>query len=232
MSPSDVGGCRTAGARRPLTALVLVSGALLAALVAATGAAHGAPFATDAGVHGWVLAHRPPWVTDVAVGITVTGSGVPAYAMAALAGTLATRAGRPLGALLGILAPASAQLPRVVLASVLARPRPPAADWAWSASGWAMPSGHATTSMAVAFLLTVAAHRRARGRLRPLLLTLPVVWAVAVGVSRVVLGMHWPTDVLAGWLLAACWAGSAGLVVPGLRRRKTGAVTSMERQRP
>ncbi|MFF0067018.1 phosphatase PAP2 family protein [Streptomyces sp. NPDC005279] len=198
----------------------------------ATDAAQGAPFAVDARVHDWVMGHRPAWASDVAVGITLTGSGVPAYVLAALAGALAARCVRWLGALLGIVALASAQVPRIVLASALARTRPATADWTWSASGWAMPSGHTTTLMVIAALFTVAAHRRARARWRPVLLALPVVWAGAVGVSRVFLGMHWPTDVLAGWLLAACWAGSAALVVRLLGCRKSGAVTSMERQRP
>nr|AHE39781.1 Phosphoesterase PA-phosphatase related protein [Streptomyces sp. F8] len=207
-------------------------GGLLAALVLATTAGHGAPFGLDTDVHEWVVGHRPAWARDLAVVVTVTGSGVPAYALAALAGALTAWTGRWAGALLGIVALASAQVPRIVLASVLARPRPPTGDWAWSAGGWAMPSGHTTTSMVVAVLFAAAAHRRAHGRWRPVLVTLPVVWAVAVGVSRIVLGMHWPTDVLAGWLLAACWAGLAALVVLLLRRHTTGAVTSMERQCP
>ncbi|MFD5069001.1 phosphatase PAP2 family protein [Streptomyces sp. NPDC058369] len=231
MFPSGSDGPRTTRARWLPAGLVLVCGALLAALVSATAAAHGAPFVVDTAAHAWVLDHRPPWLADLAVGVTVTGSGVPAYALAALGGALVTRTARWPGALLGILALASAQVPRIVLASVLARPRPPAGDWAWLASGWAMPSGHTTTSMVVAILLTLAAHRTARARWRPALLTLPGVWAVTVGVSRVVLGMHWPTDVLAGWLLAACWAGLAALVLLH-RRRKTGPVVSTERQRP
>ncbi|MCZ4124035.1 phosphatase PAP2 family protein [Streptomyces sp. H39-S7] len=232
MSPSDVDGPRFVGVWRLPAGLVLVCGSLLAALVAATATAHGGPFAVDSTVHAWVLGHRPPWVRGLAVGVTVTGSGAPAYVLAALAGALAARRGWSRGGLLGVVALASAQVPRIVLASALARPRPPMADWAWSANGWAMPSGHTATSMVVAVLLTVAAHRRAHTRLRPALLALPGTWAAAVGVSRVVLGVHWPTDVLAGWLLAACWAGLAALVVVLPRRRKTGAVASMERQRP
>lgn len=232
MSPSDVDGSRTAGAWWRPAALILVCGALLAALAIATDMAQGAPFGVDSAVHDWVLGHRPSWARNLAVGVTVTGSGVPAYALAALGGALAARRARARGALLGMVALASAQLPRIALASLLARPRPPAGDWAWSASGFAMPSGHTTTSMVVAVLLTVAAQRTVRGRWRPVLLALPGVWAVAVGVSRVFLGMHWPTDVLAGWLLAACWTGSAALVVLLLRRRKSGAVISTERQRP
>lgn len=232
MPPPDRDSPGTSRAWRLPAGLVLGCGVLLVALVTTTAATHGAPFGADTAVHGWVLGHRPPWAADLAVGVTVTGSGVPAYALAALGGALSLRTNRWLGPTAGLLALASAQVARIVLASVVARPRPPAEDWAWSAGGWSMPSGHTTTSMVVAVLLTYAVHRTARNRWRPVLLTLPVVWAVALGVSRVFLGMHWPTDVLAGWLLAGCWAGLARLVVLLFRRRKTGTVVPTERQRP
>ncbi|MEU9161463.1 phosphatase PAP2 family protein [Streptomyces sp. NPDC048424] len=210
---------------------VFVCSMLLAALFAATRVAHGSPFGVDDAVHGWVLEHRPRWA--VAAAVTVTGSGVPAYLLAAFAGALAFRTdrgwhGAPAGALAGALALLSVQLPRIALASWLARPRPPSDDWAWTASGYAMPSGHTTTSAAVAVLLTAGVHRTVRGRARPLLLVAPALWAATVGLSRVYLGMHWPTDVLAGWLLVSAWAGLLGLSLVLLRRRKSGAVPSNE----
>ncbi|MET9465715.1 phosphatase PAP2 family protein [Streptomyces sp. NPDC006544] len=211
MPVSPVAAPRSAGVRpRPAAVLVLVCGPLLAALVAVTVVAHGAPFGVDGPVHGWVMVHRPPWAARAAVAVTVTGSGVPAYLLAALAGALAVRARWWRGALMGALALVSVQLPRIAMASWLARPRPPAADWAWTASGYAMPSGHTTTSAAVAVLLTAGVHRAVRGRARRALLVLPALWAVAVGASRVYLGVHWPSDVLAGWLLASLWAGLLG----------------------
>ncbi|MFH9818237.1 phosphatase PAP2 family protein [Streptomyces sp. NPDC017230] len=214
---------RVMGARWwPPAALVVVCAVLLAALAGATAAAHGAPFGVDDAVHAWVLGHRPPWAVAAAVAVSVTGSGVPAYLLVAFAGALAVEAAWWRGALLGALALVSVQMPRIVLASWLARPRPPAADWAWTASGYAMPSGHTTTSAAVAVLLTAGAYRAVRGRARPLLLVLPALWAAAVGFSRVYLGVHWPTDVLAGWLLAAVWAGLLGMFLVFHRRRKAG----------
>ncbi|MFB7259046.1 phosphatase PAP2 family protein [Streptomyces nojiriensis] len=202
--------------------------AALVALVASVWSAHGAPLGVDEALHRWVLEHRPRWAVASAVAVTVTGSGVPAYLLAMLAGAMPVRTHRLRGALAGALALVSVQLPRMALASWLARPRPPAGEWAWSADGYAMPSGHTTTSAAVAVLLTAGVHRAVRGRARRPLLVIPALWAAAVGVSRVYLGMHWPTDVLAGWLLTALWAGLLGTVLILLRRRKAGAVPANE----
>ncbi|MEO6088342.1 MAG: phosphatase PAP2 family protein [Umezawaea sp.] len=230
--PTSTDSPRTTGERlRPPTAVAAICGALLTALVVATLAVHRAPLRVDEVVHGWVLTHRPSWSAHLAAAITVTGSGVPAYALAALAGALAVDARRWLGALLGLLALLSAQLPRLVLVSTIARPRPPHADWASSASGAALPSGHATTSMVVALLLTLAVHRSVHGGSRRWLFPVPVTWAVVVGLTRVHLGVHWATDVMAGWLLAWCWAGCAMIVVLLLRRWKPGVFTTTERHR-
>ncbi|MFE9503330.1 phosphatase PAP2 family protein [Streptomyces anthocyanicus] len=232
MSSSGAAGARTTDAPWWPAAggVALVCAALFVALVACTAAMHGVPFGVDRALHGWVLERRRPWMVHLAVGVTVTGSGVPAYALAALAGASAFGPGRWRGALLGMLALVSAQLPRILVAGLVARPRPPARDWAWSASGYAMPSGHSATSMVVAVLLTAAVRRQVRGFWRPVLLAVPLVWAVAVGLSRVCLGMHWPADVLAGWLLAAVWAGLAGVLVL-CRRREAGAAQSSEGDR-
>ncbi|WP_435057966.1 phosphatase PAP2 family protein [Streptomyces sp. bgisy060] len=233
MPHSQTAATRAGGARWRLpAATALVCSALLGALVVATVSAHGAPFGADRALHGWAVRHRPSWAVGAAVAVTVTGSGVPAYLLAAFGGALARPGARWLGALAGALALVSVQVPRIALACRLARPRPPAADWAWTASGHALPSGHTTTSAAVAALLTAGAYRAVRGRARRPVLMVPVLWAVAVGASRVYLGMHWPTDVLAGWLLTASWAGLSGMFLVLLRCRKTAAAPSVEGEGP
>jgi undecaprenyl-diphosphatase len=89
---------------------------------------------------------------------------------------------------------------------VFDRPRPDveAATHVFTAS---FPSGHATVSAVVyltlALLLAEAMSRRA---LKIYFIVLGMIITFAVGVSRIYIGVHYPTDVLAGWALGAGWA--------------------------
>ncbi|MEY9835096.1 phosphatase PAP2 family protein [Streptacidiphilus sp. EB103A] len=195
---------------RMLTAALFLVGlvglAALTTLTALVLARDGRPFGVDSALHNWVLTHRHPALDRFGVDLAVTGTGAPAYAIAALAGALATGTRRWWwrGALVGMTALALAELLRISLATAIARPRPPRADWLAYASGHAFPSGHTTTSALLAIGLSAALLRRShRPPTRAAAVLGPALWAVAVGVDRVYLGVHWPTDVLAGWLLAA-----------------------------
>ncbi len=193
-------------------------GGLLAALVGVVAARHGAPLGPDLPLHDWALRHRQTGVTRAAVALTNTGTGVPAYLVAALAGAAGRRARRLWlrGAAVAVGALAAGQLVRVALVTAVDRPRPPAADWAARASGSALPSGHTTSSALVAAIVCLAVLRlTGRPRLRARWCAVALLWAAAVGVTRVYLGVHWPTDVLAGWLLAGCLVVAALSRAPG-----------------
>jgi undecaprenyl-diphosphatase len=78
----------------------------------------------------------------------------------------------------------------------------------------AFPSGHATDAagffLAAAFVLAITiAHRR---RIQLLVVAAGVVLAALVGVSRLVLGVHWPSDVVAGWALGTAIAIAAVVI--------------------
>ncbi len=104
-----------------------------------------------------------------------------------------------------------------VIKHVVARDRPPGEDAIVQAAGYSFPSAHSATSVAFYGVLALIAGRELRGRGSR-------IWAIAgagalclgVGVSRVYLGAHYPTDVLAGWLLGCVialgsWRGALAL---------------------
>ena len=74
---------------------------------------------------------------------------------------------------------------------------------------------------AVTFLTLGAllAREQSRTRLKVYLISIAILLTLAVGASRIYLGVHWPTDVLAGWCAGASWAMGCWLVARWLQDR-------------
>ena len=170
-------------------------------------------------------ASRSDLSASIARTITWGGATAVAIPVLVLVGALALQGRRPVrvrlgaGVLLATVAGAGVAL-RIALSTWIDRERPPSADWLGPASGPAFPSGHTTTATLCALSCAwVLAARVRPGRPRGALWATAGTYAFLVGWSRVWLGVHWPTDVLGGWLFAVTWSALVATVLTGLRRR-------------
>ncbi len=176
----------------------------------------------DSPILTFIASHRAGWLTTAMRSISLLGRG-PVLALVVVVAGLAFRRLRHRWEPLVILAVASAgaKLLSLGVKVVVARPRPPAVLMAAAAHGYGFPSGHATQSAlygALAFLV---------GEMLPQWQAKVRVWVGAVmvafllGASRVYLGVHWPTDVLGGWALAAGWLAIVITTTTGIRRLRS-----------
>lgn len=102
---------------------------------------------------------------------------------------------------------------------VFERSRPPDAYRAAEVVNASFPSGHALLSTVVYLSLgAMLARAMPKRELRFYVMAVAILLALAVGATRIYLGVHWTTDVLAGWCLGASWATACWLVERTIRR--------------
>jgi undecaprenyl-diphosphatase len=83
------------------------------------------------------------------------------------------------------------------------------------------PSGHAMMSAVVLLTLAAVVGALVQSRsLRRLVWIMAIILTVVVGISRIHLGVHYPTDVMGGWAIGAAWTLLCGLVADAMLRRR------------
>jgi undecaprenyl-diphosphatase len=169
----------------------------------------------------------PVWVAQAARDITGLGSSVVLTGLTVLAvGFLAFS--RKFGAALFLaLAAGGGQALNAALKSYYGRMRPDA-DFRWvPIDSPSFPSGHATSSAVIYLTLAVLLIRLTPERTqKAYLIGSALALSFFVGASRVYLGVHYPTDVVAGWCIGVAWAEVCWFAAHLLGRRRLAKTTA------
>jgi len=162
---------------------------------------------------------RDPYLTQVMKAITATGGTLFVTVVTLVLAIVLWVRGRRADAGFIAAAVAGGAILSTLAKGNFGRMRPPAdAALISLPESFSFPSGH---SMASLCLGTALAYLALRSEMRPgtkvLAVTACALYALAVGVSRVYLGVHWPSDVLASWLLGGAWLALVIGVAESLR---------------
>lgn len=161
----------------------------------------------DSAVLEWMVAHRTGWLTTVFWIITYVGNTASVFVLSVAAVAALVKGGRRSDAVLIAATMLSGWVSMDLLKLVFARARPPFPERLVVITSYSFPSGHAMMSMMLATVsIAVMLRSTTKWLHRPAVLALPVVAALSIGFSRIYLGAHWTTDVVAGWVIGALWA--------------------------
>ncbi len=149
----------------------------------------------------------PPWVLSVMRDITALGSVVVLALLVGLVLGLLVLKQRRRTALLILFATVGGSSLGTGFKTLFARERPTEVSHLMHVSSRSFPSGHSMMSSVVYLTLgALLGQTMARRREKIYLIGAAVFVTVIVGVSRVFLGVHYPTDVIAGWAAGTAWA--------------------------
>lgn len=198
----------TSGLGLWLPALILAAAATGGALLAQLG-----PLSAEIALLRWLrdgqcldMLAGPSWVSSLWLGLTWMGDTGPRIAVTSVTAIALLLARRGHGALFMIAIALSGTVLSSGLKSWIGRLRPSVVPHLDQVSSASFPSGHALASalfyLTLALLLTPLLRQRwARWAAWIAAITL----SLAIGASRVALGVHWPTDVIASWVIGGAW---------------------------
>jgi undecaprenyl-diphosphatase len=168
----------------------------------------------------------PAWLRNAALDITALGGAwVLGLAVLSIVGFLLFQ-GMGRTALFVFIASVGGWILNGALKELFQRPRPEVVPHLSEVLTLSFPSGHAMSSASVYLTLGVLLMRIAERRATKIYcMAIAVLVTVLVGSSRVYLGVHYPSDVLAGWLIGLSWAVLCWIVERALERR-----TGMKRE--
>lgn len=173
----------------------------------------------------------PGWLEEAMRDLTALGGSIVLLIVSCAAFAFLFMAGKSHAAYLLAASVIGAMLLSQLLKFGISRPRPELVPHGTRVYTQSFPSSHAMMSAAVYLTLAALLARTQRlARVRIFIIAIAAFITALVGASRVYLGVHWPTDVLAGWVGGAVWAILCWIVMYWLQRR--GNVEKADAQPP
>ena len=175
----------------------------------------------DQAILSWMNQRATPWLDQAAVEITALGDTLVMVMVALVAASLLWALGQKAYGWLLATAVTGAGVVTPVLKTIFDRPRPQLFEWRahYAETSAAYPSGHATMSMVtlvtVAFIIHRLSEPRWAGAVAAVLAALTIL---LIGTSRLYLGLHYPSDVLAGYVVGFAWAVLCALTLTARTR--------------
>ncbi|NMM82924.1 hypothetical protein B2J88_00825 [Rhodococcus sp. SRB_17] len=168
----------------------------------------------------WMVAHRSSGLNHVAVAVTDLGSPIATAVLGIAAGAfLSWRARSVIPGIAVIGTVGAAAVASTVLKAIVGRERPPTATQVLLETDHSFPSGHVTGTAALIGIIVLVVATQYTPAVKRLLMLLTVVVTVIVALTRVYLGVHWLTDVIAGAVLATLAVTIGGAVFHFLNSR-------------
>ena len=196
----------------------------------------GATQAFDEGVMAYMGQHRVKWIERSLIEITALGTGLVVMVIIAIAATFLWLTRHKYSAVLLLVATGGGLILNTVLKLMFDRERPQAFEWLAHASSSSFPSGHAMSGAIVYATVGYLAARLQRRRwARWLTMLLAFAMIVLICLSRLYLGVHYPSDVLAGLVLGLAWAAfcmAALEAIQVLGRRRSAQMAQDEEAPP
>lgn len=162
----------------------------------------------------------PQWVTNAMIDITALGGVTVLTLVTLFAVGFLFAAGRHSPALFVALSVGAGAIVAKALKLFFTRARPDIVDHLVPVHSASFPSGHAMSSALVYLTLAMlVARTRTQRSVRLYLICCAVALTVTIGFSRIYLGVHWPSDVLAGWGFGGLWAVLSTLAFKAFHER-------------
>ncbi|MGV2132444.1 phosphatase PAP2 family protein [Agrobacterium vitis] len=164
----------------------------------------------------------PPWLVNSVRDITSLGGFTVITLVTVLTVFYLLAAGKTRNAVIVGLAISLGAVAESGLKLLFSRARPDVVPHLVTVQTMSFPSGHAMMS-AITYLTLGAMLARAQPtwQLRYFTFGAGLFLTLLIGVSRVFLGVHWPTDIIAGWTVGGAWALCVWMIADALNRRRT-----------